>query len=43
METRVTQLKNGQAFPAFEVPAVGGGKIGLPRSLQGYGVVLIYR
>jgi peroxiredoxin len=40
----MTRLQNGQALPAFDVPAVGGGKIGIPQSLQGsYGVVLIYR
>jgi peroxiredoxin len=40
----MTRLQNGQAFPAFDVPAVGGGTISAPRSLQGsYGVVLIYR
>jgi peroxiredoxin len=37
-------LQNGQAFPAFDVPAVGGGTISIRQSLQGsYGVVLIYR
>ena len=40
----MTRLRNGQAFPAFDVPAVGGGAISIPQSLQGsYGVVLIYR
>jgi peroxiredoxin len=40
----MTRLKNGQSFPALDVPAVGGGTIHIPRSLQGsYGVVLIYR
>ena len=40
----MTRLQNGQAFPAFDVPTVSGGTIGIPRSLQGsYGVVLIYR
>jgi peroxiredoxin len=40
----MTRLQNGQAFPAFDVPAVGGGKISIPQSLRGsYGVVLIYR
>src|SRR5258708_8197162 len=40
----MTRLQNGQAFPAFDVPAVGGGTISIPQSLQGsYGVVLIYR
>ena len=40
----MTRLQNGQAFPAFDVPAVGGGRISIPQSLQGsYGVVLIYR
>ncbi len=40
----MTRLQNGQAFPAFDVPAVGGGTISVPQSLQGsYGVVLIYR
>ena len=38
------RLQNGQTFPAFDVPTVGGGTISIPRSLQGsYGVVLIYR
>ena len=40
----MTRLQNGQAFPAFDVPAVGGGTIGVRQSFQGsYGVVLIYR
>jgi peroxiredoxin len=40
----MTRLQNSQVFPAFEVPAVGGGTISIPQSLQGsYGVVLIYR
>jgi peroxiredoxin len=40
----MTRLQNGEAFPAFDVPAVGGGSISIPQSLQGsYGVVLIYR
>jgi peroxiredoxin len=40
----MTRLQNGQAFPAFDVPAVGGGTISIPQSLRGsYGVVLIYR
>jgi peroxiredoxin len=40
----MTHLQNGQTFPAFDVPAVGGGTISIPRSLRGsYGVVLIYR
>lgn len=40
----MTRLQNGQVFPALEVPAVGGGTISIPQSLQGsYGVVLIYR
>ena len=40
----MTRLQNGQTFPAFDVPAVGGGTISIPQSLQGsYGVVLIYR
>jgi peroxiredoxin len=40
----MTRLQNGQAFPAFDVSAVGGGKISIPQSLQrSYGVVLIYR
>jgi peroxiredoxin len=40
----MTRLKNGQVFPALDVPAVGGGTIHIPQSLQGsYGVVLIYR
>ena len=37
-------LRNGQPFPALQVPAVGGGTISLPGDLAGsYGVVLIYR
>jgi peroxiredoxin len=40
----MTLLQNGRAFPALDVPAVGGGSILIPQSLQGsYGVVLIYR
>ena len=40
----MTRLQNGHAFPAFDVPAVGGGVIKIPQSLQGsYSVVLIYR
>jgi len=40
----MTHLQNGQTFPTFDVPAVGGGTISIPRSLRGsYGVVLIYR
>jgi peroxiredoxin len=40
----MARLQNGQTFPAFDVPAVGGGTISIPQSLQGsYGVVLIYR
>jgi len=40
----MTRLQNGQAFPAFDVPAVGGGRISIPQSLkESYGVVLIYR
>ena len=40
----MARLQNGQVFPALEVPAVGGGTISIPQSLQGsYGVVLIYR
>ena len=40
----MTRLKNGQAFPAFDVPTAGGGTISIRQSLQGsYGVVLIYR
>jgi peroxiredoxin len=37
-------LQNGQTLPAFDVPAVGGGRISIPQSLkESYGVVLIYR
>jgi len=37
-------LQNGDAFPKFEVPAVGGGTIALPAALAGsWGVILIYR
>jgi peroxiredoxin len=40
----MTQLQNGQTFPTFDVPTVGGGTISIPQSLRGsYGVVLIYR
>jgi len=40
----MTRLQNGQVFPTFDVPAVGGGAISIPQSLRGsYGVVLIYR
>jgi peroxiredoxin len=40
----MTRLQNGQTFPNFDVPAVGGGTISIPQSLRGsYGVVLIYR
>jgi peroxiredoxin len=38
------RLQNGQVFPPLEIPAVGGGTIQIPQSLQGaYGVILIYR
>src|SRR5215467_10532610 len=44
MESAMTRLQNGQAFPAFDVPTVGGGTINIRQSLQGAcGVVLIYR
>ena len=40
----MARLQNGQTFPTFDVPAVGGGTISIPQSLRGsYGVVLIYR
>ena len=40
----MTRLQNGEAFPAFDLAAAGGGTISLPKSLAGaYGVVLIYR
>lgn len=40
----MTRLQNGQALPAFDVPAVGGGTISIRQFSQGsYGVVLIYR
>ena len=40
----MTQLQNGQAFPSFEVAAVGGGTISVPQILRGsYGVVLFNR
>jgi peroxiredoxin len=40
----MSRLQNGQLFPSLEIPAVGGGLIKIPQSLQGaYGVVLIYR
>ena len=35
MESAMTRLRNGQAFPAFDVPAVGGGTISIRKSLQG--------
>ncbi len=28
----MTRLQNGQAFPAFDVPAVGGGKISIQKT-----------
>jgi peroxiredoxin len=44
MESTMTRLQNGQAFPVFDVSAVGGCRISIPQPLQGsYGVVLIYR
>ena len=44
VESEMTRLQNGQVFPAFDVPAVGGGTISIRQSCQGsYGVVLIYR
>jgi len=44
MEFAMTRLQNGQAFPAFDVPAIGGGRISIPQSLkESYDVVLIYR
>src|SRR5215469_16466614 len=44
MESAMTRLQNGQAFPAFDVPAIGGGAISIRQSLLGsFGVVLIYR
>jgi|SRR5271170_4584605 len=40
----MTRLENGQSFPVLDVPAVGGGTLRIPQSLQGsYGVLLIYR
>jgi len=40
----VSRLQNGQQFPSFSVPAVGGGVISLPDDLAGfYGIVLINR
>lgn len=40
----MVRLQNGQRFPSFAVPAIGGGLIEIPESLLGaYGVVLIYR
>jgi peroxiredoxin len=40
----VPRLINGQQFPSFSVPAVGGGTISLPDDLVGsYGIVLVYR
>jgi peroxiredoxin len=43
-EFAMTRLQNGQVFPAFDVPAVGGGRTSILHSLQeSYGVVLIYR
>src|SRR5260370_20899291 len=44
MELAMTRLQNGQAFPAFDVPGIGRGRITTPQSLKdSYGVVLIYR
>jgi peroxiredoxin len=40
----MARLQNGQRFPKLEIPAVGGGIIGIPECLSdSYGVVLIYR
>lgn len=40
----MNRLQNGQLFPSFEIPAVGGATLRIPQSLRGsYGVVLIYR
>lgn len=40
----VERLHNGNAFPAVELPRVGGGTLALPGDLAGrYAVVLIYR
>ena len=37
-------IRNGERFPALEVPAVGGGQLTLPNDLAGhYGVVLVNR
>ncbi len=40
----MTRLENGQAFPALQLPKVGGGTLSLPHDLAGgFGVVLVYR
>jgi peroxiredoxin len=40
----MAHLQNGQTFPTFDVPAVGGGTNSIPQSVRGsYGVVLICR
>ena len=37
-------LRNGDRFPALDIPAVGGGTLSLPDDLVGlFGVVLVYR
>jgi len=37
-------LRNGDRFPALDIPAVGGGTLSLPDDLAGlFGVVLVYR
>jgi len=40
----MARMQNGQTLPAFDVAAVGGGKISIPQTLRGsYGAVLLYR
>ena len=40
----MTRLENGQAFPALQLPKVGGGTLSLPDDLSGgFGVVLVFR
>jgi peroxiredoxin len=44
MESAMTRLQNGQAFPALDVLGVGSRAFSIPQSLKGaFGVVLIYR
>jgi len=39
-----TRLQNGDRFPDLSIPIVGGGKLALPRDLEGsYAVILFFR